>query len=144
MINDVLDFSKVEAGKIEMEPATCAIREVAESPVKALRAVAAQKGLRLEFAVAADVPEYVSADAGRVRQIPLNLVGNAIKFTEAGRVELQVSVAGMKTEGEAVVAEIEFAVADTGIGTRRSRPRRSSRRSRRPTSGWRGGLGERV
>lgn len=116
VINDVLDFSKVEAGKIELEAAPCAIREVAESPVRALRAVAAQKGLRMEFAVAADVPEFVSADAGRVRQILLNLIGNAIKFTEAGSVELRVSVVGMRTNGEAVTAEMEFAVADTGIG----------------------------
>ncbi len=108
VINDILDFSKIEAGRVELEARAFELRECVAQTLKTVRMRAKQKGLRLVCDVAEDVPERVMGDAGRLRQVLLNLVGNAIKFTARGEVSVRVRV-----EGEHV---LRFTVADTGIG----------------------------
>ncbi len=112
IINDILDFSKMESKKLELRPETFNVRKCAEETVRLLAFRAHQKGLDLTLHVERDVPTMVIGDRGRIRQILLNLAGNAIKFTEAGQVALMVrrddSVTGSNT--------ICFSVRDTGIG----------------------------
>ncbi|MGD0871680.1 MAG: ATP-binding protein [Bryobacteraceae bacterium] len=112
IINDILDFSKIEAGKLEMDsipfdPIECVERVRALLGVRAL-----QKGLELRCEVRPEVPSSVAGDPLRLGQVLLNLIGNAIKFTEKGLVAVEVSVA---SSGEAGVV-LEFAVRDTGTG----------------------------
>lgn len=109
VVNDVLDFSKLEAGKMTLSPAPTSVADVVRGVVSILEVGARGKGLRLHAAIADDVPPYILADAGRLRQVLLNLVGNAIKFTERGSVSLSV-------EHSASDGTLAFAVRDTGIG----------------------------
>jgi signal transduction histidine kinase/AmiR/NasT family two-component response regulator/HPt (histidine-containing phosphotransfer) domain-containing protein len=112
IINDILDFSKIEAGKFDLDPIGFNLRDGLADMVKTLALRAHQKELELAFHVAADVPDSVIGDPGRLRQIILNLLGNAIKFTDRGEVVLRVSLESW-SEGEAL---LHFAIADTGIG----------------------------
>lgn len=112
LINDILDFSKIEAGKFDLDIASFDVRECMGSTMKSLGPRAHQKGLELALRVAAEVPEFVLGDAQRIRQIVLNLVGNAIKFTEMGEVVLEIDVRERTPDG----ALLRFAVKDTGIG----------------------------
>ncbi len=112
IINDILDFSKIEAGKLELEEIPFGIRETVGNTMKALAVRAHQKGLELMWEVSAGVPDALVGDPLRVRQILVNLVGNAIKFTEQGEIVVRVD-AGARTEGE---IRLKFAVHDTGIG----------------------------
>ncbi len=112
IINDILDFSKIEAGKLELDPTEFEIRETLESALKTIALRAHQKGLELTCEVVADVPEILKGDANRLRQVILNLVGNAIKFTEHGEVGL--SVRRQVNDGAHCV--LHFTVSDTGIG----------------------------
>jgi two-component system, sensor histidine kinase and response regulator len=112
VINDVLDFSKIEAGKLELERAAFLLRDSLGDVVKTLAVRAHDKGLELAFQVAPEVPDAVVGDVGRLRQILLNLVGNAIKFTHHGEVTVQV---GMEAGHDHEVL-LRFSVADTGIG----------------------------
>jgi signal transduction histidine kinase/CheY-like chemotaxis protein len=112
LLNDILDFSKIEAGKLELDLIPFDFRDSLDDTMKILAQRAADKGLELACHVAADVPDRVVGDPGRLRQIVVNLVGNALKFTERGEVVLSVEVK-RQTE-EAVV--LHFAVRDTGIG----------------------------
>jgi len=112
VINDVLDFSKIEAGKLELDPAPFDLRETLGDALKTLALRAHEKGLELNCRIAPDAPRILIGDAGRLRQVVLNLAGNAIKFTERGEVTLDVAVE-FRTE-DAVA--LHFAVADTGIG----------------------------
>jgi two-component system, sensor histidine kinase and response regulator len=112
VINDVLDFSKIEAGKLELDPVRFNLPDILEEAVKTLALRAHEKGLELICNVAADVPEYVIGDSIRVRQIILNLVGNAIKFTQHGEVELEARLESKDREGWL----LHFVVRDTGIG----------------------------
>ena len=112
VINDILDFSKIEAGKLELDPAEFNVREMLESALKTIALRAHQKGLELTCDVAADVPEIVKGDANRLRQVILNLVANAIKFTERGEVGL--SVRRHVDDDDHCV--LHFTVSDTGIG----------------------------
>ena len=112
IINEILDFSKIEAGRLEIEIIDCNVRTTVEEVVELLSEQAMQKKLELGFYVDERVPATVRTDQGRVRQILLNLVGNALKFTQAGRVYVHVTVA---SETEAGV-ELRFDVNDTGIG----------------------------
>ena len=114
LIEDLLDYSKIEAGRFEPEPQPVSPRELAESVVELLAAKAYAKGIGIASFVAPDVPAVISADPGRLRQVLLNLVGNAVKFTERGGVTVAVS-----TAGAAPTQTIRFAVADTGPGLRR-------------------------
>jgi signal transduction histidine kinase/CheY-like chemotaxis protein len=112
VINDILDFSKIEAGRIELEAIDFNLRDTLEATLKTLALRAHEKGLELLCEIAPEVPEAVNGDSSRLRQIIVNLVGNAIKFTHQGEVGLKVSVE--KEEGEERI--LRFCVSDTGIG----------------------------
>src|SRR6202035_1745126 len=94
IINDLLDFSKIEAGKLELDPADFSLRAAVRDTLRALATRAHKKGLELACNVQPDVPDALVGDAARLRQVLLNLVGNAIKFTEHGEVVVNVEVAG--------------------------------------------------
>ncbi len=113
IINDLLDFSKIEAGKLELEPADFSLRAALGDTLRTLARRAHKKGLELISHVQPDVPDALVGDAGRLRQVLLNLVGNAIKFTEEGEVVVRVEVAGDPATQE---VDVRFAVSDTGIG----------------------------
>jgi signal transduction histidine kinase len=114
IIGDILDLSKVEAGRVELEHLPMALRELLSSVWSSLEAGAREKGLRLELRIDESVPAWVSGDAGRLRQVLTNLLGNAIKFTSEGGVTLS---AAASDEPSAVGhVRIEFCIRDTGIG----------------------------
>src|SRR5262249_14180315 len=112
VINGVLDLSKIEAGKVELERSEFDLREVVEEVTELLSELASGKGLELACFVPANLPTALIGDPGRLRQILTNLIGNAIKFTERG----DVSVRAYLMERDLSSASIGFAVADTGIG----------------------------
>jgi signal transduction histidine kinase/CheY-like chemotaxis protein/ligand-binding sensor domain-containing protein len=112
VINDVLDFSKIESGKLDLEMIRFDLRQSLGEAMKPLGFRAQQKGLELVYEVAPEIPQMVVGDPGRVRQILVNLVGNAIKFTEQGEIVVQVNRES-RTEEE---IRLEFSVSDTGIG----------------------------
>ena len=112
LINDILDFSKIEAGKIDLEEMDFDLRTCVEGSLTTLALAADEKGLELLCDVAPEVPEAVSGDRGRVRQILLNLVGNAIKFTSEGEVSLKVELESLPGQ----LPALHFIVADTGVG----------------------------
>ncbi|MBK8325490.1 MAG: response regulator [Betaproteobacteria bacterium] len=112
IINDILDFSKIEAGKLVVESLPFDVRRAVDDAMRSLALPAREKGLRLRAEVDAGVPAEVVGDSGRYRQVLMNLVGNAIKFTQEG--EVQVRVSTRSGEGEAMV--LETSVRDTGIG----------------------------
>ena len=107
ILNDVLDFSKVEAGHLTIDPEPFVVRDLVSETCKVFQHRALNKEIGLSYDVDADVPRSVVSDPGRVRQVLLNLIGNAIKFTHQGEVRVLVSM-----EGE----ELHFTVEDTGIG----------------------------
>jgi PAS domain S-box-containing protein len=111
LIEDLLDYSKIEAGRIELEPQPVSPRDLAESVVELLAAKAFAKDIGLGCHVAPDVPATIVADPGRLRQVLINLVGNAVKFTDTGGVLVAVTTTGT---GERPV--IRFSVTDTGPG----------------------------
>jgi signal transduction histidine kinase/CheY-like chemotaxis protein len=115
VINDILDFSKIEAGRLELDPVPFNLFHMVEETMKAMAFRAHEKGLELLCDLAPEVPEYVIGDEIRIRQIIMNLVGNAIKFTRQGEVELKVD---LETQEEQRSAELRlhFQVRDTGIG----------------------------
>ena len=114
VINDLLDFSKIAAGKLELDPADFSLQTATGDTLRALAERAHIKGLELICHVQPDVPDALVGDAGRLRQVLLNLVGNAIKFTEKGEVVVSVEVtADPDLHGE---VELRFVVRDTGIG----------------------------
>jgi two-component system sensor histidine kinase/response regulator len=117
LINDILDFSKIEAGKFDLEPIEFNLRDTVASAVESMRGHAQKRNLRLRVQVEPDVPNILVGDPVRVRQILLNLLGNAIKFTEEGQVSVQVSTESLA--GKDLV--LHFAVSDTGIGIPDSR-----------------------
>jgi signal transduction histidine kinase/ActR/RegA family two-component response regulator len=112
LINDILDFSKVEAGKLTIEKAPFDVRHIVEQSVGLLAVQAAEKHLRLYFHVDPSTPAFVLGDSVRVRQVLVNLVGNAVKFTAAGEVSLAVS-AVPHDNGR---VRLSFVVRDTGPG----------------------------
>jgi two-component system, sensor histidine kinase and response regulator len=112
VINDILDYSKIEAGKIELETIDFDLRNCAEEALKTFALLADEKRLELLCDIAPDVPELVAGDPGRLRQILLNLVSNAIKFTAHGEVALKVEVDAEDHDTRI----IKFTVSDTGIG----------------------------
>jgi two-component system sensor histidine kinase/response regulator len=112
IINDVLDFSKIEAGRLELEPVPFSLRETLADAFKSMSLRAAEKNIELLYEEDADVPEGLVGDPGRLRQVLVNLVGNAVKFTEAGEVGVEVGV--RERSDDAVL--LRFTVRDTGIG----------------------------
>ena len=113
IINDILDYSKIEAGKLELEAVHFRLRQSVDETLRTLGFRARDKGLELAWSVASDVPDYLSGDMGRVRQILTNLVANAVKFTERGEVFVEI---GKEPESTEALALLHFRVRDTGIG----------------------------
>jgi diguanylate cyclase (GGDEF)-like protein len=110
LINDILDFSKMEAGKLELEEIEFDLRRLVEEVIELLTKQAQQKGLEIGYLIAHDVPERVRGDSLRLRQVLLNLLGNAVKFTQHGEVAVHIS----RIPGEEF--GLRFDVSDTGIG----------------------------
>jgi signal transduction histidine kinase/DNA-binding response OmpR family regulator len=116
-IGDILDFSKIEARKLDLEPVYFSMREVLSDTVKSLGITSSERGLALAFSIAADVPDRVWGDPLRLRLEIVNLVGNAIKFTNAGEIVLRVTCGAIAADADGShKATIDFAVRDTGIG----------------------------
>ncbi len=133
IINDILDFSKIDAGRMELETVDFDLRAVVEEAVLLLAGPAQDKGLEIACAIAAGVPEAVRGDPGRLRQVLVNLLGNAVKFTAAGEVMVRVTLAPAEAAGAGAEADpaaaparaapgepppatFAFTVVDTGIG----------------------------
>jgi len=112
IINDILDVSKIEARRLTLEHVPFAVRDTIEDSVKLLAPRADQKGLELSCRIAPDVPATLAGDPGRLRQILLNLVGNAVKFTDTGEVGVEVTVAERSDDD----VLLRCTVRDTGIG----------------------------
>ncbi len=112
IIDDILDFSKIEAGKLEIEDVPFDLRALVQDTVRSLALPARRKGLALECALPPQLPPMMKGDPGRLRQVLINLLGNAIKFTSEGAVTLGVAM--RPTLGQR--CEVEFSVRDTGIG----------------------------
>jgi signal transduction histidine kinase/DNA-binding response OmpR family regulator/HPt (histidine-containing phosphotransfer) domain-containing protein len=112
VINDILDFSKIEAGRLELESIGFSLNEMLGHLLRALAVRASQKGLELACNLLPDVPDGLVGDPGRVRQILVNLVGNAVKFTDEGEVVVHVE----RAADESQAVWLHFAVSDTGIG----------------------------
>ena len=112
VINDILDISKIEANRVDIESIKFSLTDVLQSSLKPGEAMARKKGLDFELALSPGLPDHVMGDPTRLRQVLLNLCDNAVKFTPAGRVAVQVS-------GTPVIAggfDLTVAVSDTGIG----------------------------
>ena len=112
IVNDILDFSKIEAGRLELEAARFNLGDSLWSTVSALAVRAEEKGLELIIRLTPEVPQILVGDSARLRQVLMNLVGNAIKFTQKGDIVVTVRVASRAD----VAIELEFSVTDTGIG----------------------------
>ena len=112
LLDDILDFSKIEAGKLTLESIAFHLRDTLAETLQALSARAANKGLELAYDIPSDVPDGLVGDPNRLRQVVVNLVGNAIKFTERGDVVATIDVASLADHQ----AELHFAIRDTGIG----------------------------
>jgi PAS domain S-box-containing protein len=112
VMNDVLDFSKIEAGRMELDPQDFDLRESIFDTLSTLENRARQRGLKLSHWIAPEVPVRVRADQGRLRQVVMNLVGNAIKFTEEGEISVKVDL--KSHQGSEAMLRVE--VRDTGVG----------------------------
>lgn len=113
IINDILDFSKIEAGKIELTPEPFHLRTAVGHALRSIAVRAYEKGLEIVFVPDAAVPDAVQGDPGRLRQVLLNLVGNAVKFSEQGQIIVTVGLQCQEEDGGMV---LHFSVADQGIG----------------------------
>jgi PAS domain S-box-containing protein len=122
IINDILDFSKIEAGKLDLEFTAFDLRECLESATDLIASRAAEKGLDLAMEVDPGVPSAISSDVTRLRQVLINLLNNAVKFTEKGEIVISVSLDTQKATREAAAltqplpVSLHFTVRDTGIG----------------------------
>ncbi|GAA4253641.1 response regulator [Azospirillum formosense] len=116
MLNDVLDISKMEAGKLTLESGRFSPAEVVESVAELQAARAFAKGIELAVCVPGGLPTALRGDSGRVRQVLLNLVGNAVKFTDRGGVAVTLSAVGSDQDGAGQAPCLRFEVTDTGIG----------------------------
>jgi PAS domain S-box-containing protein len=113
VINDILDFSKIEAGLLEFETAAFDLRDLVEKTAHTLAVRAHQKELELACQIDPSLPGYLVGDAGRLRQVLINLIGNAVKFTERGEILVSVEAVEGEEDGE---CRLRFKVSDTGIG----------------------------
>jgi len=111
IIDDILDFTKIEAGRLELGNSVFSIRDSLASIEALFSEPAAQRGLALSFSIDTSVPKMIAGDPGRIRQILLNLIGNAVKFTDTGAIQVIATVTSVERE-----ARLRFSVADTGPG----------------------------
>jgi len=121
LLNEILDFSKIEAGRLDLDRQPFQVRAVVSEAISTLSALARTKGLDVKIEIGAGVPDTVSGDCLRLRQVLMNLAGNALKFTEKGEVGVSVSVAGRNGSGEGAAVKdggdtLLFEVRDTGEG----------------------------
>jgi len=121
VINDVLDFSKIEAGKLDFESLDFPLRDTLAEALGALALRAHDKGLGLAWHVTPDVPDALVGDPGRLRQVLVNLAGNAVKFTERGEVVVSVEIADCRLQIadsnlQSAICNLQFSVRDTGVG----------------------------
>jgi two-component system, sensor histidine kinase and response regulator len=112
IINEVLDFSKIENGKIELEAIPFSLLDCVESALQPVEIRAQEKGIEVDWSIRGDLPEWVVGDPTRLRQVLTNLLGNGVKFTQKGEVRLELEC----FESTATETRIRFAVKDTGIG----------------------------
>ena len=112
LLNDILDFSKIEAGKLELESVDFRISECIARASQMLVLRAAEKGLELACRIAPEIPDYLRGDSGRIQQVLVNLLGNAVKFTESGEIFLNVDAESIAPDR----VRLHFSVHDTGIG----------------------------
>jgi len=112
LLNDILDLSKVEAGRLELESIDFLLRDVVGDAMHTFGLRAAEKGLELTYLIPPDVPDNLIGDPGRLRQIVVNLVGNALKFTEQGEIVVVVTVESIDESN----VELHFVISDTGVG----------------------------
>jgi two-component system sensor histidine kinase/response regulator len=112
IINDILDFSKIEAGKLDLESIPFDLHEVLSETMKPLSFRAQQKGLALNYEIQSNVPRALLGDPGRIRQVLINLIGNSIKFTEAGKILITVE----DQSSDRVTTRLHISVKDTGVG----------------------------
>jgi PAS domain S-box-containing protein len=112
LLNDILDLSKIEAGKLDLEIADMSVEDCIEEALEPLALKAQQKGIELVWNIGKDIPKVVRGDPTRLRQVFINLVGNALKFTNAGQVAIYGRHAGTTEDG----LMLEFTISDTGIG----------------------------
>ena len=119
ILNDILDFSKIEAGRLELEAAEFSLRQCVDGVVDLFFPRAYERGVELAALVRPQVPDRLIGDGTRVRQVLLNLVGNAVKFTDQGSIRVEVGISS--TPGEGGDTRIEFRVIDTGIGIPKER-----------------------
>ena len=112
IINSILDFSKMEAGKVELEPAAFSVAALVDNVVEMLEPRASEKAISIVAEVDPDVPRAVESDPSKIRQVLLNLAGNAVKFTARGEVRIRVSL----LEGDEQALRLRFTVSDTGVG----------------------------
>ncbi len=116
IINDILDFSKIESGNLQLEEHPFILTDIIKSVCNLLSTQATKKNINLEYAIADDIPAYLLGDSSRLRQILLNLVGNAIKFTEYGGVDLSVNSQIIGNNQGFPAYQIMMTIKDTGIG----------------------------
>jgi PAS domain S-box-containing protein len=112
LLNDILDFSKIEAGKLDLEDTDFSLHDIVGDMMRTLAIRADQKGLELAYHISPDIPDGLVGDHGRLRQILVNLIGNAIKFTDRGEVVMEVK---RESQGDDGIL-LHFTIADTGIG----------------------------
>ncbi len=113
IINDILDYSKIEAGKLQMNPEPFRLRDMLKTLIASFKTAISPQKVILNFVIEPEVPEVLIADHMRIRQILYNLVGNAVKFTEQGHIDINVRITDTLYGGRVL---LEFTVADTGIG----------------------------
>jgi len=114
VLNEVLDFSKIEAGVLEIKPFNFSLRALLDEVMQLMRFSAESKGLRLDYQCAPGIPEQLNGDASRIRQVLINIIGNAIRFTENGEVVLCVD----RIDAQTGPLHLRFSIIDTGIGIR--------------------------
>lgn len=112
IINDILDFSKIESGKLEFENQSFNLRSCLEESMELIAPIVAEKGIELTLDMENRTPEYIWGDPTRLRQIIVNLLNNAVKFTKQGEIKVSVK----RNNGKGIKSELHFSVADTGIG----------------------------
>src|SRR4029077_7393068 len=120
LLNDILDLSKIEAGKLDLEIADMSVEDCVEGGLEPLALKAQQKGIELVWNVSKDIPDVVRGDSPRLRQVLINIGGNALKFTTQGQVSIYAQLAG--TTENALV--LQFTVSDTGIGIPQDKQRK--------------------